>query len=334
MIITRTPFRISFFGGGTDFPAFYREHGGAVISTTINKYCYILTRELPPFFKYKYRIRYTKREETTSIAAIKHPVVREVLQQMQLPYGVEVVHTSDIPAMSGIGSSSAFTVGFLQCVRALAGKMSSKRQLADLAIDIEQNKLQENVGSQDQIAVAFGGFNRIDFKTDGNYYVTPITVAPTKLQQLQQSCLLFFTGFTRDSSVIQSAQLKRMRENTNILLEIMALVDASCELLNGDRPVSDFGRLLDQGWQLKRRLSKSVSNESIDHWYATAKKAGALGGKILGAGGGGFLLIFAEPEAHDAIKHSLKNLLYVPFSFENAGSHITMYSNINYSGNQ
>jgi D-glycero-alpha-D-manno-heptose-7-phosphate kinase len=332
MIITRTPFRISFFGGGTDFPAFYREHGGAVLSTTINKYCYIMTRELPPFFEYKYRIRYTQREETGSIDAIRHPVVREVLQQMQLPYGIEMVHTSDIPAMSGIGSSSAFTVGFLQGMQALSGRITSKRQLADWAIDIEQNKLHENVGSQDQIAVAFGGFNRIDFGTDGNYYVNPITIASSKVEQLQQSCLLFFTGFTRNSSVIQSSQLKRMRENTPALLEMRALVDESCELLNSDGDLSGFGRLLDQSWQLKRRLSNLVSNESIDTWYAQAKNAGALGGKILGAGGGGFLLIFAEPDAHAAIKQALSELLYVPFAFENTGSHISMYSTINYSG--
>ncbi len=333
MIITRTPFRISFFGGGTDFPAFYREHGGAVLSTTINKYCYIMTRELPPFFEYKYRIRYTQREETKSISAIRHPVVREVLQQLQLPYGIEMVHTSDIPAMSGIGSSSAFTVGFLQGIQALAGRMTSKRQLADWAIDIEQNKLHENVGSQDQIAVAFGGFNRIDFRTDGSYYVNPITISPSRVEQLQQACLLFFTGFTRDSSAIQSSQLKRLRENTPALLEIRALVDESCELLNSGGDICGFGRLLDHGWQLKRRLSSSVSNESIDAWYVQAKKAGALGGKILGAGGGGFLLIFAEPSAHSAIKESLNNLLHVPFAFETTGSHISMYSTINYCGN-
>jgi len=332
MIITRTPFRISFFGGGTDFPAFYREHGGAVLSTTINKYCYIITRELPPFFDYKYRIRYTKREETNSIAAIQHPVVKEVLRQMQLPYGIEMVHTSDIPAMSGIGSSSAFTVGFLQGIQALAGKMTSKRQLANWAIDIEQNKLHENVGSQDQIAVAFGGCNRIDFHTDGSYFVNPITIAPARLQQLQQACLLFFTGFTRNSSTIQSTLLKRLRQNTSALLEIRALVDEACELLNSDQDINNFGRLMDQSWQLKRHLSNSVSNENIDTWYARAKKAGALGGKILGAGGGGFLLIFAEPGAHSAIQQALNDLLHVPFAFESTGSHITMYSTISYSG--
>lgn len=332
MIITRTPFRISFFGGGTDFPAFYLQHGGAVLSTTINKYCYIMTRELPPFFEYKYRIRYTKREEVSDVNAINHPSVREVLKQAKLSYGIEMVHTSDIPAMSGIASSSAFTVGFLQGVQALQGKLTTKRQLADWAIDIEQNKLLENVGSQDQIAVSFGGFNRIDFYRDGKYFVTPMTIQPSKIKQLQDACMLFFTGFARDSSKIQSKQLQRMDENIATLLKMKALVDEACELLNTDGSIYRFGEMLDESWQLKRALSDSVSNRSIDMWYAKALQAGALGGKILGAGGGGFLLIFAKPEQQPAVKAALKDLLYVPFAFESTGSHISMYSTISYSG--
>ncbi len=333
MIITRTPFRISFFGGGTDFPAFYREHGGAVLSTTINKYCYIMTRELPPFFDYKYRIRYTTREETKSIEDIRHPVVRAILEEMNLPCGIEMVHTSDIPAMSGIGSSSAFTVGFLQGIHALAGKMTTKRQLANGAIDIEQNQLHENVGSQDQIAVAFGGLNHIEFRKDGSYFVNPITIPFERLRQLEKSCMLFFTGFTRYSSQIQSEQIKNIHHNTDALIEMTHLVEEAVTLLNSNRQISEFGNLLDYAWRLKRSLSRMVSNEMIDDCYETAKKAGALGGKILGAGGGGFLLVFAEPERQQAVREALEKLLLVPFRFENVGTQITMYSTIDYSNN-
>lgn len=331
MIITRTPFRISFFGGGTDFPAFYREHGGAVLSTTINKYCYIMTRELPPFFEYKYRIRYTSREETTGIEEIKHPVVREVLREMNLPCGIEVVHTSDIPAMSGIGSSSAFTVGFLQGMNALAGKMTTKRQLANGAINIEQNVLKENVGSQDQIAVAFGGFNRIDFHQDGTYFVNQITIPPERIAQLEKRCMLFFTGFTRFSTDIQAEQIKNIPRNTAELLAMKDIVDEATNLLNSDEDISRFGSLLGKSWKLKRGLGSNVSTSYIDAVYDSAICAGASGGKILGAGGGGFLLIFAEPEKQSAVREALKKLLFVPFAFETVGSQITMYSVINYS---
>lgn len=330
MIITRTPFRISFFGGGTDFPAFYQKHGGAVISATINKYCYIMTRELPPFFDYKYRIRYTTREEVSSIGEIKHPVVREILAQMKLPYGIEMVHTSDIPAMSGIGSSSAFTVGFLQGINALSGKMTTKRQLASWAIEIEQGRLKENVGSQDQIAVSFGGLNHIEFKADGSYFVTPITIPPERIIKLQESCMLFFTGFTRYSSDIQAKQVRNIPKNTAELLEMKAIVSEALGVLNSNADLEHFGTLLDHSWKLKRALSDSVSNPDIDSFYEAAKKAGATGGKILGAGGGGFLLIFAAPGKQSAVRAALKKLLFVPFCFESIGSQITMYSTINY----
>ncbi len=328
MIITRTPFRISFFGGGTDFPAFYREHGGAVLSATINKYCYIMTRELPPFFDYKYRIRYTTREETNSIEEIHHPVVRAVLKEMNLPCGIEMVHTSDIPAMSGIGSSSAFTVGFLQGIHALTGKMTSKRQLANWAIDIEQNKLHENVGSQDQIAVAFGGLNKIDFQQDGSYFVNPVTIHPERIRELERCCMLLFTGWTRFSSDIQKVQLDRMKDNTPNLLEMKALVDEAVNVLNSDAPLTEFGKLLDHTWKLKRSLSDQVSTSQINDIYAAARKAGALGGKILGAGGGGFLLLFVEPERWGAVSEAVGGLLRVPFEIERIGSQITMYSAI------
>lgn len=328
MIITRTPFRISFFGGGTDFPDFYRKHGGAVLSSTINKYCYITTRYLPPFFDYKYRIRYSTREETKTIDEIKHPVVREVLRKFGLEYGIEMVHTSDIPAMSGIGSSSAFTVGFLQGMHALTGKMTTKRQLANSAIEIEQDILKENVGSQDQVAAAFGGVNRIDFDKTRDFFVSPVPLSEIKMAELESHSMLFFTGMTRLSSEVSEGHKRNIPYNFRKLCEMRDLVDEAIEILNSNTSLRKFGKLLDRNWKIKRSLSSSISNSIIDDYYLKAKKAGADGGKILGAGGGGFLLIFAEPDRHVRIRKALSNLLYVPFAFENLGSQIIMYSTI------
>ena len=330
MNITRTPFRISFFGGGTDFPAFYREHGGSVLSTTINKYCYIISRNMPPFFDYKYRIRYSSREETATIDEIKHPVVREVLRKFQYLKGLEMVHTSDIPAMSGIGSSSAFTVGFLHGMYALQGKIITKRQLALDAVEIEQDILKENVGSQDQIATAFGGLNRIDFKQDGTFYVSPMTIPVARLNELEGSLMLFFTGFTRFSSEIAEDQVKSISANVKNLLEMKSLVDDAIDILNGNAPMTDFGKLLHETWLLKKSLSLSISTSFIEDAYNRAVQAGAEGGKILGAGGGGFLLMYVEPEKQAAVKTALSDLLHVPFSIEMLGSQIIMYSTIEY----
>jgi D-glycero-alpha-D-manno-heptose-7-phosphate kinase len=330
MIITRTPFRISFFGGGTDFPAFYKEYGGSVLSTTINKYCYIISRNMPPFFDYKYRMRYSSREETATIDEIKHPVVREVLKKFQYSKGLEMVHTSDIPAMSGIGSSSAFTVGFLHGMYALQGKMITKRQLAQEAVEIEQDVLKENVGSQDQVATAFGGFNRIDFKQDGNFYVSPVTIPAARLNELEGSLMLFFTGFTRFSSEIAEDQVKSIPGNVKNLLKMKSLVDDAIDILNGNAPMTDFGKLLHETWLLKKSLSLSISTSYIEDAYNRAVQAGAEGGKVLGAGGGGFMLMYVEPEKQAAVKAALSDLLYVPFSFELLGSQIIMYSTIEY----
>jgi D-glycero-alpha-D-manno-heptose-7-phosphate kinase len=328
MIITRTPFRISFFGGGTDFPDFYRKHGGTVLSATINKYCYITTRILPPFFDYKYRIRYSTREETKTVEDIKHPVVREVLRKFGLDHGIEMVHTSDIPAMSGIGSSSAFTVGFLQGMHALTGQMTTKRQLANCAIEIEQNILKENVGSQDQVAAAFGGLNRIDFDKTRNFFVSPVPLSEVKMVELESHLMLFFTGMTRFSSDVSEGHKRNISANIKKLCEMRDLVDEAIEILNSNSSLIKFGKLLDKNWKIKRSLSISISNSFIDDCYLKAKKSGAIGGKILGAGGGGFLLIFAEPGKHAKVKKALSNLLYVPFAFENLGSQIIMYSTI------
>lgn len=326
MIITRTPFRISFFGGGTDFPAFFSECGGSVLSASINKYCYITTRYLPPFFDCKYRIRYTNKEETKTIDEIKHPVVREVLRKFGMKQGIEMVHTSDIPAMSGMGSSSAFTVGFLQGMYALTGKMTTKRQLAKEAIEMEQVVLRENVGCQDQIATAFGGFNRIDFHRDGSFHVDPVTVSQARVKELKDNLMLVFTGFSRYSSEVSAEQVKSISSNTAQLLEMKELVDEAVSVLNGNVPIVEFGKLLDRSWKLKRSLSKAISNSMIDESYEAALRAGAAGGKILGAGGGGFLLLFVPPKRQKAVKDALRKLLFVPFEFESLGSQIIMYS--------
>jgi D-glycero-alpha-D-manno-heptose-7-phosphate kinase len=327
MIITRTPFRISFFGGGTDYPVWYRENGGAVLSSTINKYCYISTRYLPPFFDYAYRIRYSVREETKTIPEIRHPSVRECLKALDVAKGIEMVHTSDIPAQSGIGSSSSFTVGFLNTLYALTGKMVTKRQLAMKAIDIEQNVIKENVGSQDQVAATFGGFNKIEFGGPKEFYVYPITIGTEKTEHLQQCLMLYFTGFSRNASDVAGEQI-RITPSKKIELKLMAeMVDEAIGILNGKAEgFRDFGKLLHETWKIKRGLTNLISNDILDEMYETAIRAGALGGKLLGAGGGGFLLLFALPEDQPKVREAMKRLLYVPFRLESLGSQTIMYS--------
>jgi D-glycero-alpha-D-manno-heptose-7-phosphate kinase len=327
MIITRTPFRISFFGGGTDYPVWYRENGGAVLSTTINKYCYISTRYLPPFFDYAYRIRYTRREETKSISEIQHPSVRECLKALEVNKGIEMVHTSDIPAQSGIGSSSSFTVGFLNTLYALTGRMVTKRQLAMKAIDIEQNVIKENVGSQDQVAATFGGFNKIEFGGPKEFYVYPITIGAGKTEYFQRCLMLYFTGFSRNASDVAGEQIRVTPSRKKELKLMEEMVDEATGILNGKAEgFRDFGKLLHETWRLKRGLTDRISNKSIDDMYGTAIRAGALGGKLLGAGGGGFLLLFALPEEQPKVREAMKHLLYVPFRFESLGSQTIMYS--------
>ncbi|MGD0335704.1 MAG: kinase [Candidatus Omnitrophota bacterium] len=328
MIITRTPLRISFFGGGTDYPAWYKENGGAVLNTTINKYCYISCRYLPPFFSYKYRIRYVEREETQTIDEIKHNSVRECLKFLNIEHGIEMVHTSDIPARSGVGSSSAFTVGFLQALNALKGRMVTKRQLARDAINVEHNLIKENVGSQDQVAVAFGGLNKIEFGGEGNeFYVSPITISKERIDLFQSHLMLFFTGFSRNASDIAGEQIKKTPVLKNELHQLKGMVDKAIDILNIDScDIKGFGKLLHESWQIKRSLTHMISTDEIDTIYETARRAGALGGKLLGAGGGGFILLFAEPAIQYKIKEKLKNILYVPFAFEKLGSQVIMYS--------
>ena len=327
MIISRTPLRISFFGGGTDYPTFYKEYGGAVLSTSINKYSYVICRRLPPFFDYKYRIRYTQREETKTISEIRHPSVRECLNFIKLDYGVEVQHNADLPAMSGLGSSSAFTVGLLNVLYALKGELISKKRLALDAIHVEQDIIRENVGSQDQTAAAFGGFNKIEFGGRRKIMVYPLTIDPDKISFLQSHLMLFFTGFPRNASDIAGEQIKNTPSKIKELKKMMAMVEEAVKVLNGPQDrYADFGKLLHEAWFVKRGLTERITNPQIDEIYEEALSAGALGGKLLGAGGGGFMLLFAKPENRQKVRERLNKLLYVPFMFHDLGSQIVYYA--------
>lgn len=324
MIISRTPFRISFFGGGTDYPAWYRERGGAVISTTINKYCYITVRYLPPFFDHKSRVVWSHVEAVKDVSEIQHPAVREALLFLDLHDGIEIHHDGDLPARTGLGSSSSFTVGLLNALYALRGTMKSKRQLALDAIHIEQERLRENVGAQDQLSAAFGGFNRIDFRQDGEFRVSPVILPRDRSAQLQDHLMLFFTGFSRTASEIVEEQLRTMSDKTKELSAMHQMVDhAEALLTRGD--LTEFGELLHETWQLKRSLTNRISTAEIDTIYDTARRAGATGGKLLGAGGGGFMLFFVRPELQPKVRAALKHLLHVPFTFDTSGSQVIFY---------
>ena len=325
MIMSRTPFRISFFGGGTDYPGWYKENPGAVLSTTIDKYCYITCRRLPPFFNYNYRIVYSQREEVMKISQIDHPSVRETLKFLKEKETLSLHHESDLPAKTGVGSSSSFTVGLLNVLYALRGKMVSKKQLALEAMHIEQDLIKENVGSQDQIAAAFGGFNRIDFKTN-NIEVTPVTFDQEKMDHFQKHIMMYFTGFSRNASEIAKHQIKAIPDKKKELRLMYEMVDRSVEILNtSSGSFDEFGKLLNEGWKLKRSLTNHISNNELDNIYASALRAGALGGKLLGAGGGGFMIFFVKPEKQPKVKKALKKLLYVPIRFEFLGSQIVYY---------
>ncbi len=327
MIITRTPFRISFFGGGTDFPAWYQRNGGAVLSTTIDKYCYVSIRKLPPFFDYKHKIVFfSKQEAFNKIDEIEHPAVRGVYRFMNVDTGLVMQHDADLPSHSGLGSSSSFTVGLLHALYTLQGRIVSKKRLGLEAIEVEQNMLKEAVGSQDQIAAAFGGLNKIDFTRRDNVEVTPVALSREKLDHLQNSLLLFFTGFQRFAVQIEEDKIKNLDLNHERLHAMRALVDRAMEILAG--PVSeydDFGRLLHETWLFKRGLSTKVSTKEIDKIYQAGLGAGALGGKILGAGGGGFILFYVRPEQRAMVLRSLSNILHVPFRFDTLGTQLIYY---------
>lgn len=328
MIITQTPFRMSFFGGGTDMPEFFTEHSGAVLSTTFDKYCYVTVRHLPPFFKYRTEIAYSKMERVTKISDIQHPLVRNAMEMLDM-HDLRITYESDLPARSGLGTSSSFAVGLLGAFNALKGKYASKRQLANDAIHLERSLCDEEGGWQDQIAASFGGFNRINFNKDGTYDILPVIISPERKKQLDANLVMFFTGFTRFSSDVQKANhsTPETREAKTIrLLEMLSLVDAAQDVLTDNhRDLDDFGRLLDHTWQLKRKTGNAVSTTGIDELYSRGIKAGALGGKLLGAGGGGFLVFYVQPEKKESVKDAMKDLLYVPFHFEDGGTRVIHY---------
>lgn len=326
MVITSTPLRISFFGGGTDYPVWYREHGGAVLATTINKNCYITLRRMPPFFEYHSRISYSRIENVARNNDIEHPSVRACLQFMKVGEGVEVHHVADLPARTGLGTSSAFTVGLLLGLYALKNQMRDKHSLNADAIYVEQELLKECVGSQDQTSAAYGGFNRINFQQDGGIDVKRILAAPHRLEELEQNLALFFTGFSRIASEIATEQVKITPHKQKELETIHQLVDeAESIVASPNRSLDEFGRLMHQSWQIKRSLTQKISNANIDEIYEAGISAGALGGKLLGAGGGGFMLFYVPREKRQAVRERLKKLLCVPFGFSDRGSHVVVY---------
>ena len=325
MIITRTPFRVSFFGGGTDYPPWFREHGGAVLSTSIDKYCYLACRYLPPFFDIKYRTVYSRTELTNTIDDIIHPSVRACLNHLEFQdCGTEIVHYADLPSRTGLGSSSSFSVGLLHALSGLKGQLPSKRVLAETAIHIEQTVLGETVGSQDQIAAAFGGFNLITFDSRG-FELRPMTLKAERLKELRESLILVYTGVSRFASEVAAHQVYNMGNKKRELHAMRAMVDQAIAILTADGDLADFGRLLHESWMLKSSLSGHVTNGAIDDIYARARAGGAVGGKLLGAGGGGFMLFYAPQDRRNAVIEALDGLLHVPFSFENLGTQVVYY---------
>lgn len=330
MIITKTPFRMSFFGGGTDMESFFKENGGSVLSTTFDKYCYVNVRHLPRFFEYSTELSYSKTERVTNIDDIEHPAIRNAMKMLDM-HEIRLTYEADLPARSGLGTSSSFAVGMLNAFYALKGKYASKKQLADEAIYLERVLCDEAGGWQDQIAASFGGFNRIDFNADG-YTVHPVIVSPQRKQQLNNNLMMFFTGFTRFSSEIQKANKLDDENKTKQLKQMLTLVDeAESILTDHSKDLDDFGRLLDVTWKLKRQTGKSVSTSNIDNLYDKGIYAGALGGKLLGAGGGGFLVFYVTPEKQAAVKEAMEDLLYIPFKFEDSGTQVIYYSPEDYS---
>ena len=325
MIISRTPYRISFLGGGTDYPAWYRKHGGVVLATTIDKYCYLTCRYLPPFFEHRIRVVYSKVESCQTLDEISHPSVREVLRYLNIERGVEIHHDGDLPARSGMGSSSSFTVGLLHAVYALKGQMVSKQQLAQESIYIEQEILKETVGSQDQMSAAYGGFNVIEFSPGDKISVRPMTLSQERIKELNSHLMLFYTGIIRTAANIAESYVNNIENRKRQFCIINNLLKESISILSKDKNINDFGELLHEAWQTKRSLSSKVSNANVDEIYNMARSAGAVGGKLTGAGGGGFMLLFVPPEKHVKIREKLKDLIYVPFKFESSGSQIVFF---------
>ncbi len=326
MIISRTPFRVSLFGGGTDYPKWFREHGGTVFGFAINKYCYISIRPLPPFFEHRHRIVYSDVENVKEIEDIQHPAVRGVLMDQGVDIGLEIHHDGDLPARSGLGSSSSFTVGLINSLAALKGTRMDPKTLAEEAIRIEQQVIEEHVGSQDQIWAAFGGINRIDFHKNGGFEVKPVLIPQARRDELMGNLLLYFTGISRFASEIAKKQIDNIGNRENHLNTMAELVDEALSVLQSDsRPLREIGELLHQSWMLKRELADEVTTPEVDDFYQAARDAGAIGGKLLGAGGGGFMLLFVEPDNQPAVKERLKDLIRVDFSIDDVGSKIVVY---------
>jgi D-glycero-alpha-D-manno-heptose-7-phosphate kinase len=325
MVISRTPYRVSFFGGGTDYHPWYQEHGGAVLTTTINKYCYIHCRTLPPFFEHHSRVVWSQIELVNDHADIQHPVIRAALALFGMTDGVEIHHHGDLPARTGIGSSSSFTVGMLHGLYAMRGQMVSKRELAELAIHVERDVLHEQVGVQDQIATAIGGFNRIDIATDGSFGVQPLLMSRARTEELEDHLMLVFTGVSRSASEIAAEQVAAIGDRQAVLRRMYDLVDEGQRLLSSDVPLADLGALLDETWRLKRSLTARIAPGFVDEIYRRARSAGALGGKLLGAGGGGFMLFLVPPDARTSVAVELADLIHVPFEFETGGTQLVYY---------
>lgn len=326
MIICRTPYRVSFFGGGTDYPKWYLKNGGSVVGTAINKYCYITVRKLPPFFEHKHRIVYSKIENVVSISEIKHPAVKAVLAECGVEEGLEIHHDGDLPARSGLGSSSSFTVGLLNAIQALNSKTMTKKQLAEEAIRIEQDVIGEHVGSQDQVWAAYGGMSRIDFNTDGRIEVSPIFIGRERKEELQRHILMIYTGITRFASNIAKGKIESFGRKEAHLKTMHSMVDEAIDILqNQNRGLHELGALLNESWKLKRDLTQEISNKKIDDLYQAALDGGAYGGKLLGAGGGGFLMVMVDPAKRQAVIDRLSGFITLSVEISNDGSKIVLY---------
>jgi D-glycero-alpha-D-manno-heptose-7-phosphate kinase len=325
MIINRTPFRISFFGGGTDYPVWYQQHGGMVLVATMNHYCYLTCRRIPRFFGYKYRISWSHIEEVCAVGEIQHMPVKAILDWMQINQGVEIHHQSDLPIRSGVGSSSALVVGLIQAMNRLQNKILDKHTLASSAIHIEQNVLSECVGVQDQIATAFGGVNQVNIQTNGTFQVIPVILSPERLQTLQDHLVLFFTGVTRSASEIARQQMQAIASKIHVLNKMMSMVLDAIKILTSDADIAQFGYLLHESWMLKQQISNRIAPEFIQSIYARALANGAMGGKLLGAGGGGFMLFFVKPQDKARLCLALQDLVWVPFEFESQGAQIIFH---------
>lgn len=325
MIISRTPYRISFFGGGTDYPGWYLKHGGAVLATAIDKYCYITCRYLPPFFEHRNRIVYSKIESVSSIDEIVHPAVRETLRFLNIERGIEIHHDGDLPARSGMGSSSSFTVGLLNALYALKGIMPSKHQLLTESLHIEQNMIKETVGSQDQTLAAYGGFNHVNFMQNGEVSVRPVIMSSEAMHRFNDHLMLFYTGIKRTAADVADSYVPNIEDKKRQLRIMKDLVEEALSVLGKGGNFHEFGTLLHEAWQAKRSLSSRVSNIQVDEMYEAALAAGALGGKITGAGGGGFMLLFVPPEYQQKVRDALKTQIHVPFRIDNTGSQIIYF---------